>query len=79
MIVSEGPELATVDWLRAPDARPAPAGLGTLEEVERAHVLAVLESTGWRVSGADGAAERLGLRPTTLEYRMKKLRIERKR
>jgi len=39
----------------------------------------VLESTGWRVSGPGGAAEFLGLKPTTLESRMKKLEIERKR
>jgi formate hydrogenlyase transcriptional activator len=43
------------------------------------HILAVLESTGWRVSGPRGAAELLALRPTTLESRMKKLGIARKR
>jgi PAS domain S-box-containing protein len=79
IIVSEGPELAAVDWLREPDAAPAPDRPGTLEEVERAHILGVLESTGWRVSGAGGAAESLGLKPTTLEYRMKKLGLERPR
>jgi PAS domain S-box-containing protein len=79
MIVSEGPELAGVEWLRPSDPGPSPARLGTLEEVERAHIVAVLESTGWRVSGAGGAAELLGLRPTTLEYRMKKLGVQRRR
>ena len=51
----------------------------TMEEVERAHILAVLESTGWRVSGPGGAADFLGVKPTTLEYRMKKLGVERRR
>ena len=37
----------------------------------------MLEFTGWRVSGTNGAAEVLGLRPTTLEARMKKLGITR--
>jgi PAS domain S-box-containing protein len=79
MIVSEGPELAAAEWLRHPETAPAPARLGTLEEVERAHILAVLESTGWRVSGPGGAADFLGVKPTTLEYRMKKLGVERRR
>jgi len=79
MIVSNGTELAAAEWLRRADAAPAPTGTATLEDVERAHILAVLESTGWRVSGPRGAAELLALKPTTLESRMKKLRIERQR
>lgn len=51
----------------------------TLEQVERQHILAVLEETGWRVRGAQGAAERLlGLKPTTLESRMQRLGISRR-
>jgi transcriptional regulator with GAF, ATPase, and Fis domain len=48
-----------------------------LAEVEREHIRAVLESTNWRVRGAGGAAERLGLRPTTLETRLAKLGLKR--
>jgi transcriptional regulator with GAF, ATPase, and Fis domain len=47
----------------------------TLEEAERAHIRGVLDATGWRVRGAGGAAQLLGLPPTTLESRMKKLGI----
>ncbi len=60
---------------------PAPAGGSpkqperNLEDVDRQHILAVLEETGWRVSGERGAARILGLKRTTLEARMKKLRI----
>ena len=36
-----------------------------------------LESVGWRIRGTNGAADRLGLRPTTLETRMAKLGIRR--
>jgi PAS domain S-box-containing protein len=50
---------------------------GTLSEVERAHILKTLKQTGWRVSGKNGAASILGLKPTTLEARMKKLGISR--
>jgi len=49
-----------------------------LEDVEREHIVAVLEETGWRVSGERGAATILGLKRTTLEARMKKLGIVRR-
>lgn len=48
-----------------------------LKDVERAHILSVLEACGWRVSGQKGAAVRLGLKPSTLESRMSKLGIHR--
>jgi transcriptional regulator with GAF, ATPase, and Fis domain len=50
-----------------------------LIDVERDHIRTVLESTGWRIRGACGAADRLGLRPTTLETRMAKLGLKRPR
>jgi len=49
----------------------------TLEDVERGHILRVLELTGWRVRGTNGAGALLGLPPTTLETRMAKLGIRR--
>ena len=49
----------------------------TFEEAERAHILRVMELAAWRVRGAGGAAEILGLKPTTLESRMQKLGITR--
>jgi DNA-binding NtrC family response regulator len=48
-----------------------------LEAVERNHIIDVLNKTSWRVSGQKGAADILGLKPTTLESRMKKLGITR--
>jgi formate hydrogenlyase transcriptional activator len=48
-----------------------------LEDVERKHMVAVLEKTGWRIAGQGGAAEVLGLKRTTLQARMKKLGIKR--
>ncbi len=50
-----------------------------LEDVEREHILTVLESTGWRIRGSGGAAEILGLKPSTLESRMAKLGLRRRR
>ena len=48
-----------------------------LEDVERSHIVRVLEHTRWRVRGPNGAATLLGLPPTTLETRMAKLDIRR--
>jgi transcriptional regulator with GAF, ATPase, and Fis domain len=65
-------------------AIPVPRALATsatrsarLSDVERDHIRTVLESTGWRIRGAAGAADRLGLKPTTLETRMAKLGLKR--
>ena len=49
----------------------------TLQEMEREHVIAALRAAGGKVSGKGGAAELLGLKPSTLESRMKKLSIGR--
>jgi PAS domain S-box-containing protein len=49
----------------------------TLRDIERKHIIDTLEMVRWRVSGKNGAAEILGLKPTTLEARMKKLGINR--
>jgi PAS domain S-box-containing protein len=50
-----------------------------LEELERANLMAALEATGWRVAGETGAAQLLGMKPTTLSSRIKALGIERPR
>jgi formate hydrogenlyase transcriptional activator len=82
VIVSRDHTLQLADWVTGqyrPVATPAKAIAGgtQLLEVERAHICRTLEATGWKVSGAGGAAEALGLKPTTLEARMKKLGITR--
>ena len=50
---------------------------GNLQDMERMHMVAVLEKTGWRLAGKGGAAEVLGLKRTTLLSKMKKLGIKR--
>jgi transcriptional regulator with GAF, ATPase, and Fis domain len=45
--------------------------------MQREHILRVLEQSGWRIRGSGGAAERLGVKPTTLESRMKRLGLRR--
>jgi len=51
--------------------------LKTLEEVERAHISAVLQQTRGVIEGANGAAKTLGMHPNTLRHRMEKLGIKR--
>lgn len=77
VILSEGPELEPIDWLSPSDNKTGLTKTLTLEDMERQHITDVLEQTNWRVSGDKGAAAILGLKPTTLEARMKKLGIAR--
>jgi formate hydrogenlyase transcriptional activator len=72
------PGEAPPDVLREP-AVASYVGSGTLEDVERAHILAVLAHTGWVIEGPRGAAKILDLHPNTLRSRMKKLGVERAR
>ncbi len=79
-IISRSDVLDLRDWLqRRADHPERPRGTPTLDDVQREHIVEVLERTGWRVSGPGGAAEILGIKPTTLAARMKKLGIERPR
>ena len=49
----------------------------TLDEVQRKHIVDVLERTHWRIRGNGGTAEILGLKPSTLESRMARFGIKR--
>lgn len=77
VIVNRGNRLEPGDWLPGKIGADTPSELSTLEEVEREHIVKVLEATRWRVSGENGAANILGLNPNTLVSRMKKLKIQR--
>ncbi len=78
VIISRGTRLELGDWFLQKETPSEVSKMVTLEEVERAHIIEVLELTHWRIRGEKGAAEILGLKPTTLEARMKKLEIKRK-
>ena len=58
-------------------AAAAPASVNTLEDAERSHIRKALEEANWVVGGQNGAAKRLGLKRTTLIYKMQKLGIAR--
>ena len=74
MIVATGPRLV----VEIPSQRKLAQDKSLkLADVEASHIRAVLDSSSWRVRGRGGAAEILGLKPTTLEGRMAKLGIKR--
>jgi transcriptional regulator with GAF, ATPase, and Fis domain len=74
MIVSRGKTLDGRVPTHESSKPEAPRNLG---DVERKHIMAVLEKTGWRVAGQGGAAEVLGLKRTTLLSKMKRFGIKR--
>jgi transcriptional regulator of acetoin/glycerol metabolism len=87
VILSSGPVLTLSDALsgtsgRRPDGQAVAApddesGNWTLERAERDHIFRVCTACGWKIKGAGGAAERLGLNASTLYVRMRKLGITR--
>ena len=60
-----------------PGGPAAPRRSVKLYDVEREHIRGVLDATRWRIRGTGGAADRLGLKATTLEARMAKLGLQR--
>jgi formate hydrogenlyase transcriptional activator len=59
-------------------AKPVSASTGTtLQEIERSHIQRMLSTAMWRIEGRRGAAELLGLKPSTLRSRLRKLGIRR--
>jgi transcriptional regulator with GAF, ATPase, and Fis domain len=77
IILAPGPHLVLP--APRPSARGAQSAETTLEALENQHIRSVLEDTNWRIRGRGGAAERLGLKPTTLESRMARLGITRRK
>ncbi|MGB5850585.1 MAG: sigma 54-interacting transcriptional regulator, partial [Ignavibacteriaceae bacterium] len=77
VITTKGNKLQLVDEFKAPVRmkEEQEGKIRTLEEVEREHILKVLEACNWKISGEDGAANILGLHANTLRSRMEKLNI----
>jgi transcriptional regulator with GAF, ATPase, and Fis domain len=70
----------SIGSIEAPEIRPAIGSApreATLQDLERSHILQILQQTRWRVEGPKGAAAILGLNPSTLRSRMHKLGIKR--
>lgn len=75
------PEIYTRSQIRLDGAVTASASsdriftVNDLQQLEKENILRVLASTNWKISGDDGAANLLGMKPTTLSSRMKALKI----
>jgi formate hydrogenlyase transcriptional activator len=82
VILSMGPTLQVplgdlqAAALQAPAPAPAPAPV-TLADAEREHILGVLRESAWVLGGPEGAAARLGMKRSTLQWKMKKLGLSR--
>ncbi|MCK4787631.1 MAG: PAS domain S-box protein, partial [Desulfobacteraceae bacterium] len=77
MVINQGDRLHIGDWfIQSPLALESMA-IPSLREYEKDYIIRVLEKTNWRIRGKNGAAQILGLQPTTLESRMQKLEIKR--
>jgi transcriptional regulator with GAF, ATPase, and Fis domain len=77
MIATSG-NVLQLDESLAVTKLPVPEADGhSLDAVQRAHIESILEGCGWRINGANNAAERLGIHPNTLRFRMKKLGVRR--
>ncbi len=70
-----GPEAARAQAPLPQGGGTAP--LATLEEAQREHILRALLASNWVIAGAGGAAAKLGMKRTSLQYRMQKLGITR--
>ncbi|MGA3175669.1 MAG: helix-turn-helix domain-containing protein [Syntrophorhabdales bacterium] len=81
-VIEQAVIISTGDKLRVNVPRSAasrhPTGRN-LKEVQYRHIIDVLETTGWRIKGPGGAAEVLGVRPSTLYTKMESLKIPTRR
>jgi formate hydrogenlyase transcriptional activator len=79
VILSTGPvlKIPLSDLQPRTTSTPRPENHDTLQEAQRKHILAVLAETNWVVGGPNGAAARLGMNRSTLQFRMQKLGIVR--
>jgi formate hydrogenlyase transcriptional activator len=77
VVLASGPIVQIDEAMMRSGETVQESGLDTLENAERTHILRALDETRWVVHGKKGAAEILGINPSTLRSRMEKLGIKR--
>lgn len=77
VITSTGPVLQLAERFESEHIETKEEPLKEITTIEREHILKVLQKTRWKINGEGGAASLLGLHPSTLRFRLKKLGIER--
>jgi transcriptional regulator of acetoin/glycerol metabolism len=75
VIASEGNTLKLSWFLDGTNEEENGYGESTLEQIERQHIIKVMDSCQWKINGENGAAEKLDMHPNTLRSKMKKLGI----
>jgi transcriptional regulator with GAF, ATPase, and Fis domain len=77
VVLAKGPVVHVDDsMLRADEPLGGAAFIDTLENTERNHIVRALNETNWVIHGRKGAADMLGIHPSTLRSRMEKLGIK---
>jgi formate hydrogenlyase transcriptional activator len=80
VILTQGKDLnVSLGELKMMPALAGNSGATTLEQAEREHILKTLRESNWIISGPTGAATKLGMKRTTLQSKMEKLKISRPR
>ena len=77
VILTKTKHLQLGDWFTKAQNGVNAKKIPTIEELEKSHIIEVLEQTNWRIRGEKGAAKILDIKPTTLASRMQKLGISR--
>ena len=77
VIISPEPVFTLADPLEYEPIKAREESLKGLEAMAREHILRVLQKTRWKINGDGGAAAILGINPSTLRFRIKKLGIKR--
>ncbi|MEN6317489.1 MAG: sigma 54-interacting transcriptional regulator [Syntrophaceae bacterium] len=77
VITSTGPVLHLADQFEQKISESRKEHPKELSEIERQHILKILEQTRWKINGENGAANLLNIHPSTLRFRLKKLGINR--
>ena len=78
VILSQGTSLTLPSFMPSSKNKEDLRKHMTMKEMERHHIISTLEKCGWKVSGDEGAAKLLDLKPQTLYSKMRRLRIKRR-
>jgi chemotaxis protein methyltransferase CheR len=76
VINTQGAALRMVELFEASQSEEPSMPRKTLDEMEREYIVGILGGTDWRIEGPNGAAQVLGLNPSTLRTRMAKMGIQ---
>jgi len=74
-VISSENNTLKLDWFYEDIEKNGSLATASLEEMETAYIVKVLQESSWKINGENGAAQKLVMHPNTLRSRMKKLKI----